>query len=397
MHIIDASGNPRAVVSGRWYTGGGEWRPITNMALYVNGVWRQATALEYPASGSFYASDHLTITGIISAPDATALSVLADGVVIVTLKPAAGASVGISGTVTVTGRTPGSTVSMTMRVTRASGTTTTEPTLVTMPVMPAPASLSVVATSTTLALSWPAVPGTTSYEVTLTPALAAGVAVTNTAYTFTGLAPGTSVTANVRARFNASVVSAPRSTATATSTRFTAGVYTFSAASADTWKFGTGGWVGDTGNVFHGDGRLAGVSGGPRGAFFFGYTRSGQTIQQFFTGGGTVNVTKLEIYIKRNNTAHGLASEQLCRFAGHAHATKPTTPALSTTAVNTGLLNRGEGEWISLPLSWAPLLVAGTLRGIEWGAPGTTNGDRYMVGPNIATLASMGQLRFTVS
>ena len=390
MRLVDSSGASRTITGG-WVRDATGWRPITSGAVRDGSTWRAIVGFAPRATASAVALDHVSARVTYEVLGATAVDVLVGGVLSTTVA-------GPSGAVTITGLTPGATVSISVRATVSGVVATSEPVSITTAGMPAPTGLAASSvTSSSYTLSWSSVLGATSYEVVNSATGSVLATVTGTSWVRTGLTSGAAYGVYLRARFSPSVVSGASSTLTTTTTAgFPAGVYTFDAASADTWSAGSAAWRNSTSDVWHGDGTVYGASGGTRTAFFFGYTRGGASIQSFFSGQGAVKVLKVEVYVTRRNTSHGVASAQTARFYQHAHATKPSTPATTGAAYNNGTLLRGESKWIGLPVSWGEALIAGTVRGIAWGGTPNDGGNRYMVGPNIASQASMMRLRITV-
>jgi len=93
-------------------------------------------------------------------------------------------------------------------------------------------------------------------------------------------------------------------------------------------------------------------------------------------------VTKMQIFIHRINTAHGVNGAANVTLMPHAYTNRPSfNPAPPITHVTVGLsqLNRGQGKWFDVPSQWwQPLAHGGTGSdyrglGLYTGTPGVTN------------------------
>lgn len=227
---------------------------------------------------------------------------------------------------------------------------------------------------------------------------------TLTTYPRTGLASNTTYRDVVRAVHASGKISPNSNTSTVkTLNRFPAGTYTFYASSADTWSAGAQAWRGTgQGKLWHGDGGAFGASGGSRYAFFFGYKEAstGLSPAQFFASKGALDytVTKVEVYMKRSSTQHGVYSAQSCSWSVHKHASKPAK-AVAEWGHMAGSLKLGEGKWIEIDRSYGRHLATGGYHGIAWGGtPYYSSGAGYMYGPTTLTGGTpMGAISITVS
>lgn len=394
MHVADASGTMREVTE-VWVSDGSMWREaVDGWTANASGQLQQWANFGGDVLVTVTSVDHLSFRIGWEAVDATQVVLKVNGSPVYT-------AVTASGNYTVSGQTPSSTVSVSATATWATGSKDSLAVLHTLPVMPAPASIGVGnITASSLAVSWAPVSGATSYEVCNADTGTVLTTTTDLTWTRTGLSAGVTYRMYVKARFNPSVVSAPSVTITATTiATFPAGTYTFSATSADTKGSALSNqWLlSDSGDLRHG---YYSSTRGVQTSFFFGYKdANGVSLATFFAGGAPANVIKLEVFVKRVSTSHGSSAAQLCRFYRHQHTSRPATPGVATTtgdAYQNGTLTLGESEWIALPKEWGTDLVTGAVKGLCWGGtPQGSNYSQYMIGPSLATLPSMMQVRIT--
>lgn len=394
MHVADSSGTMREVTAA-WVSDGATWREVIDgYTANSSGALQQWANFGGTVTATVTAVNHLSVRIGWEAVGATSVALKINGATVYTASTATGSYV-------VAGQTPGSSISVTATATWPSGSKTSAPVMHTLAVMPAPTGVGVSdITATSMVVDWDSVAGATDYQVCNQATGGVLQTTTNLTWTRTGLTAGTQVKMYVKARFSTTVVSVPSATVTATTiATFPAGAYTFKAGSCDTWQTSPTDWRGTSSDeLWHGNG-YPWSSRGVNTAYFFNYrNNAGTTIQSFFGGGAPVKVTRVEVYVKRNSSSHGINSAQLCRFYQHQHASKPTIPYTTGSAHNNGTLARGEGKWIDLPVAWGTNLVSGSTKGIAWG--GTlqdVNGARYMIGPTISALSTMGQVRITCS
>jgi Fibronectin type III domain len=408
MFYYETGAAPPRPIADAWGFDGVSWRRII-------GVWGVDEALQWRTTAVNLGAVTCTVAPIdaVSAKvswnvvGATTIDVYVNGIlvhqriysqVVTSPVPAVGSH-------TQSGLVPGSQISAHIVAGfQATKQTQQVPTVAVMPPLSVPPNfVATDVTSTSMVLSWGAVTGATTYSLyqkLTSPAVWAPLQDSPITYCArTGLSPNTEYQHMVRAKYGSTNQGDTTPILkTKTLLAFKPGTYVFKATVADTWQATKQAWRGTAaGELYHGNGqKWYGNSIGDQTAFFFNYRMDGQTIPGFF-GGVPVNLNKLEIYVTRKSSNHGLNSAQACRFWMHKHGTKPTTPTAVGPAYNNGSLTRGQGAWIPLPLDWAKSLMSASINGFAWGGtPFYADGARYMVGPSLSAASTMGQLRFTI-
>lgn len=248
-------------------------------------------------------------------------------------------------------------------------------------------------------VAWGSSAGAVGYElVKVSPGSSTTVLGNVTSYGITGTSASTTYSWKVRAKFANGSFSPYSNTLTYTSSAAPGpakGTYYFKPTGNDTWQSAYSSWRPGSDALYHGNGA---VYGSPRGTqtalFYYGNDRFSS-----LDGG---KITKLEVWIQRTNDAVGLVGDSLSHWLLHPHTSRPGgTPSLGSSAVtDAGSLSRGEGTWVSLPLSWAAALIANNVnRGVGWGHVSTST--RYMNASSSLSASSSGHnpngtLRFTV-
>lgn len=93
------------------------------------------------------------------------------------------------------------------------------------------------------------------------------------------------------------------------------------------------------------------------------------------------SIAKMQIYVQRVNTAHGVSGGANVDLVAHKLASQPTgDPIGSMTGHSTvGTLTRGQGAWFNVPSGWWPSILSGTYKGLglRFGTTSYTDND-YM-------------------
>lgn len=246
-------------------------------------------------------------------------------------------------------------------------------------VLPAPVSVALDAVSDTAAsITWAAQEGVQSYDVAdVTDSFKVVATVPAPPAVITGLEPSTRCSFAVRSHLG-DVVSRWGSALTfftKAPDSVTPGAYTFDPVSAYVYAAGRPGsfdpgWQPAQGDWYHGDGLEWGDSRGVLTTFFFFGTSN-----PFNLLAGSV-VTRCQVYVDRFS-AGGDPGPVLSRLGLHQYLVKPDGEPLPLAAtVDAGVFDRGDAQWVDVPLEWANQLIIGAFAsGVAWGGVP----ERYMV------------------
>lgn len=91
----------------------------------------------------------------------------------------------------------------------------------------------------------------------------------------------------------------------------------------------------------------------------------------WFYGSGIANLlknaeslTKVEMYIQRVNSSHGIAGDGNIMLGYHGYSAQPGgTPAVVSGKYNVVDLARGEGKWVTLNNAWRASILSGSIKG----------------------------------
>lgn len=109
------------------------------------------------------------------------------------------------------------------------------------------------------------------------------------------------------------------------------------------------------------------------------------------------SIDKIQIYVYRRNTSHGVSGDAQVHIGRHGLTSKPSgSPGSNpiTGEYTIGKLKRGEGQWFTLPSSWYKYFKSGSYRGlgVEYGTTSYTS-DRYAIFNGYGT--SSGKVKLT--
>lgn len=93
------------------------------------------------------------------------------------------------------------------------------------------------------------------------------------------------------------------------------------------------------------------------------------------------SVEKMQVYVQRVNTDHGVGGAANVRLVAHKYASQPTADPIGNMTGNNlvGTLSRGQGKWLDVPSGWWDEFKTGTYKGLglRFGTTSYTDND-YM-------------------
>ena len=282
--------------------------------------------------------------------------------------------------------------------TTVSGSTYTKEILTYTTVLPAPVALELQSVSDTAAsLAWSAQDGVQSYDVAdVTDSFTVVKTVNAPPVVLTGLEPSTRCSFAVRSHLgeNVSRWSSALTFFTKAPDNITPGEYVFDPSSAYVYANGRPGstdpgWQPTQDNWYHGDGFEWSDSRGVLTTFFFFGTQN-----PFNRLSGAV-VSRCEVFVNRFS-AGGDPGPVLARLGLHRYSVKPDGEPLPLVAtVDAGVFDRGDAQWVDVPVEWANQLIIGAFAsGVAWGGVP----ERYMVSQRVdaGVTPRTGSVRITV-
>lgn len=247
------------------------------------------------------------------------------------------------------------------------------------------------------AISWAAQDGVASYDVAdVSDSFKVVVTVPKPPAVLTGLSPSTRCSFAVRGHLGQDVSrwSSPVTFFTRPPDKVAPGDYVFDPAAAYVYAAGRPGsadpgWQPAQGDWYHGDGLEWGDSRGPLTTYFF--FGASNPFNALYSG----VPTRCQVYVDRFSTG-GDPGPVLSRLGLHGYPTKPDGEPLPLAAtVDAGVFDRGDAQWVDVPLDWANQLIIGAFAlGVAWGGVP----ERYMVSRRVDPGVSprTGSVRITI-